>query len=252
MSKRLENKVVLITGTGGGQGRAAAVLFAKEGAKIVGCDMKTEGNLETVEMVRSSGGEMVSIEPLDIADPAQAQKLVELADKTFGRLDVLYNNASAARFNDITDMAKDDWDFTIRNELDLIFVMLKASLPLLIRSKGSSIINTASVSGMLGAHGCFAHSAAKGGVISLSRQLAFELAPKGVRVNSISPGTIETPGTEFLLKNPEILEMQLQTIPLGRIGRPEEVANVALFLASDESGYVTGANIVVDGGKLTI
>ncbi len=251
MTGRLENKVVLITGTGGGQGKAAAILFAKEGARIVGCDLKVEDSKETVRMVREAGGDMVSIEPLDLTIAAQAEKLVELTEKTYGRLDVLYNNASAARFAPMMEMTWEDWDFTIRNELNIIFVVTKAALPLMVRTKGSSIINTASVAGIVGAHGnSVSHAATKGGVHAFTRQLSLELAPHGIRVNSISPGMIRTPATEFIFKDQKLVDMMVQGIPMGRYGLPEDIAKVALFLASDDSGYITGADIVVDGGMV--
>lgn len=250
MAKRLENKVVLITGTGGGQGRAAALLFAQEGAKIVGCDLKVEGNQETVQMVQDAGGEMVSLEPLDLGDADQVQQMVELTKKTYGRLDVLYNNASAVRFAPVVEMSWEDWDFTVRNELHLVFLMTRAAVPLMIESGGSSIINTASTAGMraLPGLGNFAHAATKGGVIGLTRQLAFEVAPHGIRANVIAPGLIKTPATEFLLKDPQASQMMLQKILLQRFGQPEDIAQTALFLASDESSYITGTVLVVDGG----
>lgn len=165
MAGRLEGKVALITGTAGGQGRAAAVLFAREGAKIVGCDLKVEGDQETVRMVRDAGGEMVSIEPLDLGDLDKAQKLAELTEKTYGRLDILYNNAGAARFAPVADFPLEDWEFTVRNELHLVFTMIKAAIPLMIRSGGGSLISTASVAGIMGLPGLgnLAHAATKGG-----------------------------------------------------------------------------------------
>jgi NAD(P)-dependent dehydrogenase (short-subunit alcohol dehydrogenase family) len=250
MAGRLEGKVALITGTGGGQGRAAAKLFAQEGAKIIGTDLKVEGNQETVRMVRELGGEMISIEPLDLGDTTQVQQLVNLAEKTYGRLDVLYNNASAARFAPVLEMSWEDWDFTVRNELHLIFLMLKAAVPLMIKSGGGSIINTASVAGMraLPGLGNFAHAATKGGVIGLTRHLAFELAPNHIRANTIAPGLINTPATEFLMKDPQASEAMLRKILLQRFGQPEDIAKAALFLASDDSSYITGIDLVVDGG----
>ncbi|MBA3036974.1 MAG: SDR family oxidoreductase [Desulfobacterium sp.] len=250
MGRRLDKKVALITGTSGGMGRAAALLFAKEGARIVGCGRNVKNNQETVRMVRQAGGEMVSIEPLDLTDAKQVQDLVELTEKTYGRLDVLFNNASAARFASITDMTWEDWQFTMRNELDLVFIMIKAALPLMIRSGKGSIINTASISGLAASAASVAHAATKGGVIAMSRTLSLELAPKGIRVNAIAPGVIDTPGAGEFISNPAIMDMLLKTIPMGRVGQPEEIANVALFLASDESSYITGTTIVADGGKI--
>jgi NAD(P)-dependent dehydrogenase (short-subunit alcohol dehydrogenase family) len=217
---------------------------------VVGCDVKVEGNQETVRMVREAGGEMVSLEPLDLADSTQVGRLMELVDKTYGRLDVLYNNASAARFAPFAEMSWEDWEFTVRNELHLIFVVTKAALPLMRASGGGAIINTASVAGMraLPGLGNFAHAATKGGVIALTRQLALELAPHNIRVNVIAPGLIATPATEFLLKDPQASGPMLQKIPMRRPGQPEEIARVAMFLASDESSYMTGSVVVVDGG----
>jgi len=250
MSGRLNGKVALITGTSGGQGRAAALLFAQEGAKIIGSDLKVEGNQETVRMVQEFGGEMISIEPLDLGDATQVHQLLNLVEKTYGRLDILYNNAGAARFALVTEMPWEDWEFTIRNELHLIFLMVKAAVPLMIKSGGGSIINTASIAGMraLPGLGNFAHAATKGGILGLTRQLAFELAPHRIRANAIAPGLIETPATEFLLKDPEAREGMLKKVLLQRFGQPEDIAKAALFLASDDSSYITGIELVVDGG----
>ena len=250
MSGRLNGKIALITGTSGGQGRAAALLFAQEGAKIIGSDLKVEGNQETVRMVQEFGGAMISIEPLDLGDATQVQQLVNLVEKNYGRLDILYNNAGAARFAPVTEMPWEDWEFTIRNELHLIFLMVKAAVPLMIKSGGGSIINTASIAGLraLPGLGNFAHAATKGGILGLTRQLAFELAPHRIRANAIAPGLIETPATEFLLKGPEAREGMLKKVLLQRFGQPEDIAKATLFLASDDSSYITGVELVVDGG----
>jgi NAD(P)-dependent dehydrogenase (short-subunit alcohol dehydrogenase family) len=250
MTGRLENKVALITGTAQGQGRVAALRFAKEGAKIVGCDLNAGGNRETVRRVRENGGEMVSIEPLDLCQPDEVKKLVNLTEETYGRLDILYNNASAPRFAMLTEMSQEDWQFTIDNELSLIFYVVKAAVPLMIQSGGGSIINISAIAAIAGQPviGAFAHAATKAGVLGVSRSMAYELAPHGIRSNAIVPGMISNPDKKGLEENPRVKELVSSKILLRRIGKPEDVVNAALFLASDESGYITGASLVVDGG----
>jgi meso-butanediol dehydrogenase/(S,S)-butanediol dehydrogenase/diacetyl reductase len=250
MAGRLQDKVALITGTAQGMGRVAARRFALEGARIVGCDINVEGGRQTVNQVREDGGEMISLEPLDLSDPAAGQRLVDLTENTFGRLDVLYNNASAPRFAWLSEMSPEDWRFTIDNELSLIFYMVRAAVPLMIKSGGGSIINISSIAGIAGQPiGVSAHAAAKGGVLAVSRSMARELAPHGIRSNAIVPGMISNPDKEGGFD--EELEVKQEVPPrilLGRIGTPEDVVNAALFFASDESSYVTGASLVVDGG----
>src|SRR4030042_6029841 len=144
MAGRLQNKVALITGTARGQGRAAALLFAKEGAKVIGCDLNVEGSKETVQMVQKAGGEMISCEPVDLCNPDQVAQLMNLIKDKYGRLDVLYNNASTPRFAPVAEMSWEDWKFTISNELDLVFVVVKAAIPLMIKHGGGAIVNISS------------------------------------------------------------------------------------------------------------
>ena len=250
MAGRLEGKVALITGTAQGMGRAAALRFAREGARIVGCDINVDGNRETGSQVRENGGAMVSLEPLDLCAPGAAQSLVALAEETYGRLDVLYNNAAAPRFAWLAEMSREDWQFTIDNELSLIFYVVQAAVPLMIKSGGGSIVNVASIAGMAGQPiPVIAHAAAKGGVLAVSRAMARELAVHSIRSNTIVPGLISNPekkgGYDEELDVKEDLPPR---ILLGRAGVPGDVVNAALFFASDESSYVTGASLVVDGG----
>lgn len=249
---RLDGKIALITGTGGGMGTVAAQLFAREGARVVGCDLDAEGAKQTVELVRAEGGEMTAMAPVDLGDAAAAQDWVDEAVKVYDGIDILYNNASTQRFAPLEELTPADWDFTIRNELSLVFYTTRAAWPHLQARGGGSIINVGSIAALRGVEFMAqnAHSSAKGGVLALTLQLVVEGGPYGIRANVISPGMTETPNTTPLLENPSerLRSVVLDRIPLGRVGRPEDVVNAAIFLASDESSWVSGANIVVDGG----
>jgi NAD(P)-dependent dehydrogenase (short-subunit alcohol dehydrogenase family) len=253
---RLAGKVAVISGTAGGQGRVAALRFAAEGARIVGCDLDAAGVAETDALVRAAGGEIVSQAPVDLGDPDAADAWIAFAAAAFGGFDVLYNNAGAPRFAPIAEMTTADWRFTIRNELDLVFFCCRAAWPHLVARGGGTIVNVGSVAGITGMRRMpqAAHAATKAAVVGLTRQLAAEGAEHGIRANVLSPGLIETPATaELLALGPGgPLHGLIADTALERVGRPEEMVNVALFLASDESAFVTGAHVVADGGLTAI
>ena len=230
-------------------GRAAALAFAHEDASVVGCDVNVAAAEATVAMVRATGGTMISLQPCQLAQAAECRALVDLAVRTYGRIDVLFNNAAMAYFNWLEDITDEEWKRDLREEVDLVFFLTRAAWPHLKATHGV-VLNTASLNGLLSFKtlGSLAHTTAKAGIIGMTRQLAMEGREHGIRANSISPGLIETNQTREQLKDPEWASAMLGKTLLGRLGRPEEVANVALFLASKESSYVTGVDIVVDGG----
>jgi NAD(P)-dependent dehydrogenase (short-subunit alcohol dehydrogenase family) len=249
LTRRLAGKTCIVTGSGGSIGRATCLRFAAEGANVVGCDIAPAGAEGTVRLVEQAGGAMVSLHPADLTDKALCAKLVKFAVDRFGGIDVLFNNGAMAYFAWIEEMDDDTWYKTINQELDLVFLLTRAAWPELVKSKGC-IVNTASLSAWAGIELLpgLAHSAAKGGVLSMTRQLAMEGRKHGVRANSVSPGTIETNQTRFILEDPEWSRIQLGRAMINRMGQPEEVASVVAFLASADASYVTGADIAVDGG----
>jgi NAD(P)-dependent dehydrogenase (short-subunit alcohol dehydrogenase family) len=249
MSGRLSDKVCIVTGSGGSMGRATALTFAREGGLVVGCDVATESAEETLETVRAAGGRMVSMQPCRLSDPADCAKLVELAVHEFGRIDVLFNLAARSHFSRLEDFSDEEWDAARSDEVDLVFYLTRAAWPYLKASHGV-VVNMASLNGSLSFKllASLAHTTNKAAIIGMTRQLALEGSKHGIRVNSISPGFIESNATRGELEDGAFGREMLARTLLGRFGQPQDVANVALFLACDESAYVTGIDLIVDGG----
>jgi NAD(P)-dependent dehydrogenase (short-subunit alcohol dehydrogenase family) len=250
MAGRLKDKVCIITGTGSGMGRAAALLFCKEGAKVVGSDINADNAQATLRDAQKAGGQMASLQPADLTKQERCDALVDLALKTYGGIDVVYNNAATAYFGWMDKFTYEEFARTIEGELLIVFRFCKTVWPHLVARGGGSIINVASTSAKVAYKALpgIAHTAAKGGVLAMTRQLAMEGGKHNIRANTISPGLIETGATREQLKDPNFVNPMMEKLMLGRIGQPEDVAPAAVYLASDESSFVTGADIAIDGG----
>jgi NAD(P)-dependent dehydrogenase (short-subunit alcohol dehydrogenase family) len=247
---RLDGKVALITGAAGGMGKVAAELFASEGARVVLADVLDEDGEETANDIRSAGGEAHYVHA-DVSSPADCRDMVGAAVDRLGSLDVLYNNAGIFPADDgsVTETSEVTWDRVMSINLKGVFLGCKYGIPAMTESGGGSIINVASFVALIGAATPqIAYTASKGGVLAMTREIAVEFARRGIRANALCPGPIETPLLEELLADPARRERRLVHIPVGRFGQAEEIARSALFLASDESSYITGATFVVDGG----
>jgi NAD(P)-dependent dehydrogenase (short-subunit alcohol dehydrogenase family) len=247
---RLKDKVALITGGGSGIGKASCLLFAREGAKIVVVDLKKETAEATATEIRDAGGDARAF-AADVSKAKDAEGMVRFAEESYGRLNVVFNNAGVFHNDDnsVTNTAEDIWDLVIDINLKGVFLGCQYAIPALQRAGGGSIINTASFVAVLGAAvPQIAYTASKGGVLAMTREIAVEFARQNIRANALCPGPVETPLLAELLADPARRQRRLVHIPPGRFARPEEIANAALFLASDESSYVNGSTFLVDGG----
>lgn len=249
----LKDKVAIITGGSSGIGRASAILFAKGKAKVVVVCRTAKNGKETTKIIKDNGDEAMFVQA-DVLKAPEVEHMVEETIKKYGKIDVLFNNAGAQAPNrSVTETTEEEWDRVINTNLKGIFLCSKYTIPKMIENRGGSIINVSSDLGLVADKGYAAYCASKGGVIMLTKSMAIDYAPYNILVNCLCPANISTPMFDYCIAafdNPEERRKKLtQTIPLGRVGKPEEIANVALFLASDLSSYITGAIIVADGGR---
>ncbi len=247
---RLAGRVALITGAGSGIGRESAVLFAREGARIVCVDLDEPSAVSTVEAIVTAGGEAISVRA-DVSSADDSEAMVQIAESTYGELHVMFNNAGIMHSDDGDSQAtsEDVWNLTMDINAKGVFLGCKFGIPAIQRSGGGSIINTASFVAHLGAATPqVAYTASKGAVLAMSRELAVVHAREGVRVNALSPGPLRTELLMKFLDTEEKKQRRLIHVPMGRFGLAEEMAKAALFLASDDSSYITGSEFLVDGG----
>ena len=250
MTARLADKVAIVTGAGSGIGRAASELFAGEGASVVVADIDRDAAQATVDSIVTSGGRAEAV-AVDVSDEDHVKTMVETATVVFGGLHVMFNCAGIFPASDggVADTPPDVWDHVMRVNLKSVWLCCRAGLPALEASGSGSIVNVASFVALMGAATAqVAYTASKGGVLAFTRELAVEVARKGVRANSLCPGPIETPLLAELIADPARRDRRIVHIPMGRFGQAEEIARAALFLASDDSSFMTGASLVVDGG----
>ncbi|PSR34113.1 MAG: short-chain dehydrogenase [Sulfobacillus benefaciens] len=248
---RLKNQVTLITGAGSGMGQVVATMFAKEGAQVIALDTQEAGLQETEKLIRDADGDVLTL-VTDVTQDNAVREAVEAGMKRFGKITVLYNNAGIMPEADhsVTDTEPDVWDRVQAVNLKGVYLVCKYGIPALIEAGGGSVINIAS---FVASVGCTvpqdSYTASKGAVLALTKSLAAQFGPKGVRANAISPGPIETPLLmEWLLTDPAAKALRLARIPMGRFGKPEDIGHLAVYLASPESSWMTGSELNIDGG----
>jgi NAD(P)-dependent dehydrogenase (short-subunit alcohol dehydrogenase family) len=256
MTKRFKDKVIIITGAAMGIGKAAALAFASEGGSVAIADISEADGQDTVRQINEAGGEAIFVR-CDVSQSEDVQRLVKETVAAFGGLDVLYNNAGVVRYGTVVELSEEDWDYQLNTNLRATFLTCKYAIPEMMKRGGGAIVNTASVQAFASQRTVVAYAASKGGVVSLTTTVALDHAPDNIRCNCIAPGSIHTPMLDmaanlFVPEDPDQAIADWGKMhPLGRVGQSEEVANLVLFLASDDSSFCTGGCYRVDGGLLS-
>ena len=255
MPGRVEGKVAVVTGGASGIGRATALTFAREGAKLIIADMNEDGGHQTVHMITENGGEAIFVQT-DVTQATAVEALISKAVETYGRLDCAHNNAGisgAGIGGDIrmltAECPEERWQQVLAVNLTGVWLCMKYEISQMLRHGGGVIVNTASVAGLVGSVGLSAYVASKHGVVGLTKTAALEYAKQGIRVNCVCPGVIQTPMTESVLRDPA-WQAQIAARPMGRVGNPEEIAEAVVWLCSDAAAFVTGHTMTVDGGMV--
>ena len=250
MKYAFDDKVAIVTGASGGIGRASALAFAASGASVVVSDLQDDKGQEAVALIKEQGGKAV-FQHCDVADEGQVKDLVEAALKEFGRLDFAHNNAGVNR-PDSNQWDSKDWALSINVNLTSVMYCMREEIAAMLQSGGGAIVNTSSVNGLIGNPSQPGYTASKHGVVGLTRSAALRYAKEGVRVNAVCPGVVDTPMVEAVAKVPQYREAIEKMTPMGRMATPEEIASGVLWLCSDQSSFVTGHPLVIDGGATAI
>jgi NAD(P)-dependent dehydrogenase (short-subunit alcohol dehydrogenase family) len=247
MAQGLGGKVALVTGGASGIGRSTAMAFSRKGAKVVVADINSEGGKKTIHLIKEKSGNAIFVK-CDVSKAKDVEAMVKKTVNNYGRLDYAFNNAGVAVMKSTVDCTEEEWNHIMDVNLKGVWLCMKYEIPQMLKQGYGAIVNTSSLSGLIGQQGHSPYTASKHGVIGLTKVAALDCAKAGIRVNAVCPGGIPTPMLEPVLADPKIKDFILKALPIGRLGRPEEIAEAVLWLCSEAASFVTGVALPVDGG----